>query len=64
MGKINLGQLKIRPWANFKSLYPRSSQSSILKTQNCDQVKHDYKPGSNSLEYHLSYTTHLNLNLN
>ena len=41
--------------ANLKSLYPRSSRSSIMKTKNRDQLKHDYKPGSNSLEYHHSY---------
>ena len=37
--------------ANLKSLYPRSSQSSNLKTQNRDQSKHEYKPSSNPLEY-------------
>ena len=41
--------------ANIKSLYPKSSRNSILKTQNGDQLKHDYKPGSNLLEYHRSY---------
>ena len=41
--------------ANLKSLYPRSSRSSIVKAQNRDQSTHNYKPGAKSLEYHRSY---------
>ena len=37
--------------ANLKSLYPSLSRSSILKTQNRNQSKHDYKPGSKSFKY-------------
>ena len=36
--------------ANPKSLYPKLSWGSILKSQNRVQLKHEYQPGSNSLE--------------
>ena len=42
--------------SSLKSLWPKSSRSSILKTKNGVQSKHDYQPGSNSLDYHHSYT--------
>ena len=42
--------------ANLKTLQPKSSRSSILKPENCAKSKHEYKPGSNSLEYHCSHT--------
>ena len=42
--------------ANLTSLCPRSSRSSILKTYIHVQAKHEYKPGSYSLEYYRSYT--------
>ena len=33
---------------NLKSLYPRSSRSSIMKKQNRAKLKQEYKPSSNS----------------
>ena len=41
--------------ANLKIMCPRLSRSSILKTQNRVQAKHEYKPGSNSLKYYRSW---------
>ena len=41
--------------ANLESLKPNSSRSSILKPQNCVKSKHEYKPGSNLLEYRRSH---------
>ena len=47
--------------ANLKSLCPRSSRSSIFKTQNRVQAKHEYKASSNSLEYYRSYTNTIHI---
>ena len=48
-------RLEFRSRGDLKSLSPRLSRSSILKTQNRDQAKHKNKPGSNLLEYYRSY---------
>ena len=37
--------------ANLKSLYPKSSRGSILKSQNRVYTKHEYQPGSKMVEY-------------
>ena len=42
--------------ASLKTLCPRLSRSSIMNMKNHDQSKHEYKPGSKSLDYHRSYT--------
>ena len=36
---------------NLKSLCPKSSQGSILKSQNRVYKKHEYQPGSKMVEY-------------
>ena len=37
--------------ANIKSLCPKLSRGSILKSQNRVYTKHEYQPGSKMVEY-------------